>query len=65
MTAERGEAETLAGELKEALAEVEAAIVRLSEGTYGRCEGCGDMISAARLEAMPTARRCMSCASRR
>ncbi len=64
VTAERGEAETLAGELKEALGEVEAAIRRLSEGAYGRCEGCGQAISPARLEAMPAARRCIACASR-
>ena len=64
VTAERGEAETLAGELKEQLAEVEAAIGRLAEGTYGRCERCGEPISPARLEAMPAARRCIACASR-
>ena len=38
VTAERGEAEALAGELQEALTEVEAAIARLRDGTYGRCE---------------------------
>src|ERR1039458_8168674 len=38
VTAERGEAEALAGELKEALVEVEAALARVAEGTYGR--GC-------------------------
>jgi DnaK suppressor protein len=64
VTAERGEAEALAGELREALDEVEAAIVRVSEGTYGRCERCGADISAARLEAKPAARLCIACASR-
>ncbi|MHB8218797.1 MAG: TraR/DksA family transcriptional regulator [Acidimicrobiales bacterium] len=64
VTAERGEAEALAGELNEALEEVEAAIVRLNEGTYGRCEACGQPIPEARLEAMPAARRCISCAAR-
>lgn len=63
VTAERGEAGALAGELTEALGEVEAAIARLSEGTYGLCQRCGQPISAARLEAMPTARRCITCAS--
>jgi DnaK suppressor protein len=63
VTAERGEAEALAGELMEALGEVEAAIARLAEGTYGRCERCGQPIAPARLEAMPAARRCISCAS--
>jgi RNA polymerase-binding transcription factor DksA len=64
VTAERGEAEVLGGQLRDALSEVEAAIVRLSEGTYGQCERCGQPIPPARLEAMPTARLCITCASR-
>jgi RNA polymerase-binding transcription factor DksA len=64
VTAERGEAEVLAGQLREALADVEAAIERLTNGTYGICERCGDPISPARLEAKPAARRCIACASR-
>lgn len=64
VTAERGEAETLAGRLRDALGEVEAAIARLRDGTYGLCEVCGKPIDPARLEAKPTARRCISCLSR-
>jgi RNA polymerase-binding transcription factor DksA len=64
VTAERGEAEALAGELREALDEVEAALGRMTEGTYGNCERCGQPIAPARLEAMPAARLCISCASR-
>lgn len=64
VTAERGEAEALAGKLRDALAEVDAAIDRLEKGTYGRCERCGEPIAAARLEAKPAARRCIACASR-
>ncbi len=64
VTAERGEAEALAGQLREALAEVEAAIGRLEKGTYGYCERCGQPISPARLEAKPAARRCIACASK-
>ncbi|HXQ18585.1 MAG TPA: TraR/DksA C4-type zinc finger protein [Acidimicrobiales bacterium] len=64
VTAERGEAEVLAGELKEALEEVEAALERLALGTYGRCERCGREITPARLEAMPAARLCIDDASR-
>jgi RNA polymerase-binding transcription factor DksA len=64
VTAERGEAEALAGKLREALAEVEAAIDRLEKGTYGYCERCGQPISPARLEAKPAARRCIACASK-
>src|ERR1700728_1299140 len=64
VTAERGEAEVLAGELKETLEEVEAALERLAQGTYGRCERCGQEIAPARLEAMPAARLCIADANR-
>lgn len=65
VTAERGEVEALAGNLRESLNDVEAAIVKLDNGTYGVCEGCGQPISPARLEAKPAARLCMDCASKR
>jgi DnaK suppressor protein len=64
VSAERGEAEALATELREALVEVEDALGRLAEGTYGICERCGQPITPARLEAMPAARLCITCASR-
>lgn len=64
VSAERGEAAALAGQLQEALGEVEAALSRLAEGTYGHCEACGKPIGQARLEAKPAARRCINCASR-
>ncbi len=59
VTAERGEAERLASELREALDEVDAALKRLEDGAYGNCEVCGKPIGAARLEAMPAARLCI------
>ncbi len=62
VTAERGEAERLAADLHESLTDVDDALGRLQEGTYGRCERCGNQIAEARLEAMPTARRCLDCA---
>ena len=65
VTAERGEAETLALQLREALAEVEHALDKLSQGTYGLCESCGKPIAPARLEAKPAARLCIDCASKR
>jgi RNA polymerase-binding transcription factor DksA len=64
VTAERGEAEALAGKLKETLEEVAAAIIRLDEGTYGICEACGVVINPARLEAMPASRFCIDHANR-
>jgi DnaK suppressor protein len=65
VTAERGEAEALAGTLKESLAEVEHALTKMEGGTYGVCERCGQEIATARLEAMPAARLCINCASKR
>jgi RNA polymerase-binding transcription factor DksA len=43
------------------LAEIEAALSRLSAGRFGRCERCGGAISAPRLTRTPQARYCMSC----
>jgi len=65
VTAERGEVEALAGTLRESLGDVEAALIKLDLGTFGTCEGCGQTIAPARIEAMPAARLCMDCASRR
>jgi RNA polymerase-binding transcription factor DksA len=42
------------------LADVDRALRRLDEGTYGKCEACGHPISDDRLEAMPAARFCIS-----
>ena len=64
VTAERGEAEALAAELRDTLADVDAALGRIEAGTYGVCESCGSVISDARLEAMPAASRCIDCASK-
>jgi DnaK suppressor protein len=65
VTAERGEAEALAGRLQETLEDVERALIKLENGTFGACESCGKPIGEPRLEAMPTARNCMECASKR
>ena len=65
VTAERGEVEALAGSLRESLTDVEAALVKLDNGRFGICEGCGRQIPPARLEAKPAAKLCMECASKR
>jgi DnaK suppressor protein len=44
------------------LAAVDAALVRVGEGTYGVCEVCGRPIAPERLEAIPWAATCVSCA---
>lgn len=44
--------------------EIQAALARIDAGTYGLCEACGEVISPARLEALPMARRCVPCQER-
>ena len=41
------------------LTEVDHAVSRIEQGTYGRCEACGREIDAARLQARPAARFCL------
>jgi RNA polymerase-binding protein DksA len=43
------------------LAQVDAAIARLDDGTYGRCIRCGREIPRERLEALPWAAHCITC----
>jgi RNA polymerase-binding transcription factor DksA len=42
------------------LADVDRALRRLDDGTYGSCEACGEPIGDARLEALPAARFCVT-----
>jgi len=48
----------LDGRERETLGEIDAALRRIKDGTYGRCEQCRAPISRARLQAVPTARFC-------
>jgi DnaK suppressor protein len=43
--------------------QIREALKRISEGTYGICAHCGEDIDPKRLEALPTATRCISCAA--
>ena len=63
VTAERGEAEALVKELRASLENVDKALERISEGTYGVCERCRQPIADARLEAMPAVTLCITCAT--
>ncbi len=65
---ERGQTETMVRLLdrldERAKREIEAidlALTRIEAGSYGRCEGCGKDIPAARLEALPAATTCLAC----
>jgi len=50
--------------LREQMAEVERALYKLEEGTYGLCDICGQPIAPERLEALPWANLCLSCKTR-
>ncbi len=41
-----------------------AALQKIKNGTYGKCEKCGQQIGIGRLLAMPTASLCLSCSKR-
>ncbi len=43
------------------LEEIERALEKINNGTYGICERCGEPIEEKRLEAKPYARYCISC----
>ena len=51
----------LRGNAEDLLAQVEAALQRLDEGTYGICARCGQPIAEERLEALPYATLCITC----
>ena len=43
------------------LRDIEEALIRIKEGTYGTCERCSKPIDEARLEVVPQAIMCISC----
>ncbi len=47
--------------LKEQLVDIEHALRKSDEGTYGLCDVCGQRIGQARLEALPQANLCLTC----
>ena len=60
-TAERSQTLALVDQLHEHRRDIDAALARLDEGTYGKCENCGQDIPFERLEARPTATLCVTC----
>ena len=52
------------GSEEDVLEQIEAAIERIEDGSYGRCEKCGATIPKSRLDAIPYAAQCVRCASK-
>lgn len=55
-----GRRESESGEIQE----IDDALGRIREGTFGLCEDCGARMPAGRLEAIPYARYCLPCKMR-
>ena len=51
------------GSASDTVEQIEAALDRMDEGSYGICGECGVTIPAERLEAVPYATHCVRCAS--
>lgn len=49
--------------LRAEIGQIRQALLRIGNGTYGTCAGCGEQIAQERLEARPIATRCIACAS--
>ncbi|MGB7363263.1 MAG: TraR/DksA C4-type zinc finger protein, partial [Rhodococcus sp. (in: high G+C Gram-positive bacteria)] len=62
---ERAAIASMIRDARDELRELDQAQDRLDRGVYGECEVCGSVIAQARLDAVPAARRCIDCTSRR
>jgi len=58
-TFEREKDFSLLNQLEAELNDLDHALRKLDDGTYGRCEACGKQIPAERLQALPGARLCV------
>jgi RNA polymerase-binding transcription factor DksA len=59
VAAEQGENKALLNQFQEQLADIERALGKFEDNTYGLCERCGQPIAEARIEAMPATRYCI------
>jgi len=52
---------SLENKLEGNLKDVQDALLKIKNNTFGKCETCGDIITDNRLNAFPTARECLNC----
>jgi len=57
----RARQESRLNQMDEQLTEVNRALKRIEDGTYGICTQCGKVITTERLEALPYAELCIDC----
>lgn len=55
----------VANSLEGSAADIQRALQKLEEGTYGQCDDCGQPIAAGRLKVAPASSQCIECARRR
>ena len=57
-------AQRRAADLKDTIAQIDAALARIDAGTYGSCTRCGTSIPEERLELRPFSATCVACSAR-
>ena len=62
---ERARVAGLLDRARRLITELEAAVRRVDDGSYGYCESCGSQIGAERLGALPSTRQCIECVTAR
>jgi DnaK suppressor protein len=61
---EIGKGVSIEQRLKEQLADIEHALSKLDDGTYGICDSCGEPIPEGRMKVIPHANLCVECKSK-
>ncbi len=49
--------------ISRSISDIDRALSKLEQGTYGICDGCGQRIPLERLEAIPSTARCVVCSA--
>ncbi len=63
-TFERDQELTVVNNERDMLAQIDRALARIDDGTYGICESCGEPIGKLRVMAFPRATLCLTCKQR-
>ena len=54
--------DAIGNETRQSLHDIQVALDRIADGSYGECEVCGEDIGEGRLKVIPEATRCVNCA---
>lgn len=54
--------DVIGNETAQSIRDIQSALIRIDEGSYGVCDNCGENISPERLNVLPQALRCVNCA---